>query len=61
MAEMVLRCTRCGYVDQARAFESADDAASEMQHWACSRCAWSDWELVPKGESETIELGAPER
>ena len=46
MADMVLRCTRCGKVDATRQFSGADEAQSSMAHWACSRCAWTDWELV---------------
>ena len=60
MSEMVLKCTRCGKVDDARTFESAEVAQASMAHWACSRCAWTDWELVaPIPEAEPIELGAP--
>ncbi len=59
MADMVLRCTRCGKVDDTRQFENAVEAQSSMAHWACSRCAWTDWELVESEQaSETVEAGA---
>jgi len=61
MADMVLKCTKCGTIDDSHVYETADEASSQLQHWACSRCAWTEWELVPKTEREAIELGAPQR
>jgi len=59
MAKMVLRCTRCNKIDASREFSSADQAQGSMEHWACSRCAWTDWELVEADKvDEQVEVGA---
>jgi hypothetical protein len=60
MAKMVLRCTRCGQVDSQRQFENANQAQSTMSHWACSRCAWTDYELVDADSADLqAKVGAP--
>jgi len=60
MAKMVLRCTRCSKIDTAREFSSADEAQGAMEHWACSRCAWTDWELVEADKvDEQVEVSVP--
>ena len=62
MADMVLRCTRCGKVDDTRNFKNANVAQASMAHWACSRCAWTDWELVEADKAaEPIEAAAAHR
>ena len=60
MADMVLRCTRCSKIDDTRSFENANQAQDSMAHWACSRCAWTDWELV-EAEQATQELETANR
>lgn len=59
MADMVLRCTRCGKVDDTRTFENANQAQDSMAHWACSRCAWTDWELIEADQAaEPVEAAS---
>jgi len=60
MAKMALRCTRCSKIDDSHQFESADEAQGSLEHWACSRCAWTDWELVDADKvDQQVEVSAP--
>ena len=61
MAAMVLKCRQCGSIDDTHSYETADQAASQMRHWACPKCAWTEYELVSKTENQPVEASQPQR
>jgi hypothetical protein len=42
-------CTQCGATDDRRSWSSPEEAADEgafVAPWACSTCAWTEFDLV---------------
>jgi hypothetical protein len=49
MPKLIRKCSQCGTVDSRASWSSAADAAKDdafTRPWACSSCAWTEFELV---------------
>jgi hypothetical protein len=49
MARLMRKCSQCGTVDTRGSWSSPAEAAKDgafNRPWACSSCAWTEFELV---------------
>jgi hypothetical protein len=52
---MVRKCTQCGTVDREQSWASMEEASADgvfERAWACSSCAWTEFDIV---SDETAE------
>ncbi len=63
MARVTRRCSQCGSFDPRESWSSIDEATKSgaiEKAWACSTCAWTEFDLVER-ETETAKEPVSQR